>query len=315
MIPLTKPNPDRFVLFPIQYPQIWEFYQQAEKSFWTAKEIQLADDVAHHWPKLTDGERHFISHVIAFFAASDGIVNENLAVDFLQQVQIPEARSFYGFQIMMENIHSETYSLMLDAYITDEHQKMKLLRAHETIPAIKKKADWALRWISAKNTFVERLAAFSAVEGIFFSSSFCSIFWLNKRGLMPGLSQANQFISRDEGLHCDFALYLLNNITTSEERESLRPIYEEAIALEKEFAVEALPVSLIGMNADMMSDYIQFVGNRLLQTLGLEVTTPAQNPFSFMDMLGMPNKTNFFEHTPTEYQKTSSSLTSFDELD
>lgn len=300
--PLLKENKNRFVLFPIEYDDIWQFYKQAEASFWTAEEIDLSSDLAD-WEKLNEGERHFISHVLAFFAASDGIVNENLAQNFLEQVQYAEAKCFYGFQIMMENIHSETYSLLIDTYIKDQKEKDKLFNALETVPAVAKKGEWALRWIDNGN-FTERLLAFAAVEGIFFSGSFCSIFWLKKRGLMPGLSFSNELISRDEGLHCDFACLLYTeHIKNKLPEEQVLKIITDAVEIEKEFIIDALPVKLIGMNSDLMSQYIEFVADRLLVALGLKKHYNATNPFDFMEMISLQGKTNFFEKRVAEYQK------------
>jgi ribonucleoside-diphosphate reductase beta chain len=291
------------VLFPIKHDDIWQFYKKAEASFWTAEEIDLSQDLAD-WKKMNDGERHFVSHVLAFFAASDGIVNENLANNFLKEVQFAEAKCFYGFQIMMENIHSETYSLLIDTYINDPKEKDHLLRAIETIDCVKKKADWALKWIESDN-FVERLISFAAVEGIFFSGSFCSIFWLKKRGLMPGLSFSNELISRDEGLHCDFACLLYtDHIKNQLSQERIYEIILEAVEIEKEFVTVALPVSLIGMNAEMMCQYIDFVADRLLVALGCQKHYNATNPFDFMEMISLQGKTNFFEKRVAEYQKS-----------
>jgi ribonucleoside-diphosphate reductase beta chain len=291
------------MLFPIKHNDIWQFYKKAEASFWTAEEIDLSQDIAD-WKKMNDGERHFVSHVLAFFAASDGIVNENLANNFLKEVQYAEAKCFYGFQIMMENIHSETYSLLIDTYINDPKEKDHLLRAIETIDCVKKKADWALKWIESDN-FVERLISFAAVEGIFFSGSFCSIFWLKKRGLMPGLSFSNELISRDEGLHCDFACLLYtDHIKNQLSQERIYEIILEAVEIEKEFVTVALPVSLIGMNAEMMCQYIDFVADRLLVALGCQKHYNATNPFDFMEMISLQGKTNFFEKRVAEYQKS-----------
>jgi ribonucleoside-diphosphate reductase beta chain len=301
--PLLVEDPNRFVLFPIKHNDIWQFYKKAEASFWTAEEIDLQQDLAD-WKKMNDGERHFISHVLAFFAASDGIVNENLANNFLKEVQYAEAKCFYGFQIMMENIHSETYSLLIDSYISDPKEKDHLLRAIETIDCVKKKADWALKWIESDN-FVERLISFAAVEGIFFSGSFCSIFWLKKRGLMPGLSFSNELISRDEGLHCDFACLLYSDhIKNKISQERIYEIILNAVEIEKEFVTVALPVSLIGMNAEMMCQYIEFVADRLLVSLGCQKNYNAANPFDFMEMISLQGKTNFFEKRVAEYQKS-----------
>ncbi len=301
MEPLLAENPNRFVLFPIQNPQVWEFYKKAEASFWTAEEIDLSQD-QKDWNGLTDNERHFIKHVLAFFAASDGIVNENLAVNFMQEVQMPEARCFYGFQIMMENIHSETYSLLIDTYIKDPKEKDYLFNALETVPAVQKKGEWALQWINSEN-FAERLIAFAAVEGIFFSGSFCSIFWLKKRGLMPGLTFSNELISRDEGLHCDFACLLYGYLQNKLSTERVQAIIADAVRIEQEFVTEALPVSLIGMNARTMSQYIEFVADRLLVSLGCPKLYNATNPFDFMEMISVQGKTNFFEKKVAEYQK------------
>jgi ribonucleoside-diphosphate reductase beta chain len=301
--PLLVEDPNRFVLFPIKHNDIWQFYKKAEASFWTAEEIDLSQDIAD-WKKMNDGERHFVSHVLAFFAASDGIVNENLANNFLKEVQYAEAKCFYGFQIMMENIHSETYSLLIDTYINDPKEKDHLLRAIETIDCVKKKADWALKWIESDN-FVERLISFAAVEGIFFSGSFCSIFWLKKRGLMPGLSFSNELISRDEGLHCDFACLLYaDHIKNQLPQERIYEIILDAVEIEKEFVTVALPVSLIGMNAEMMCQYIDFVADRLLVSLGCQKHYNATNPFDFMEMISLQGKTNFFEKRVAEYQKS-----------
>ncbi len=302
--PLLIEDPNRFVLFPIKHNDIWQYYKKAEASFWTAEEIDLSQD-ANDWEnRLNDGERHFISHVLAFFAASDGIVNENLAVNFLSEVQYAEAKCFYGFQIMMENIHSETYSLLIDTYIKNPVEKDKMLRAVDTIPCVKKKADWALRWIENGN-FAERLIAFAAVEGIFFSGSFCSIFWLKKRGLMPGLAFSNELISRDEGLHCDFACMLYtDHIQNQLNPQDIYDIILDAVEIEKEFVSDALPVSLIGMNSAMMCEYIEFVADRLLIALGLQKQFNASNPFDFMEMISLQGKTNFFEKRVAEYQKS-----------
>ncbi|GAA5220729.1 ribonucleotide-diphosphate reductase subunit beta [Membranihabitans marinus] len=301
--PLLCENKDRFVLFPIQHSDIWEMYKQHEASFWTAEEIDLQQDLIDWNSRLSEQEQYFIKHILAFFAASDGIVNENLAVNFLQEVQYPEARCFYGFQIMMENIHAETYSLLIDTYIQESKEKDYLFNAVENIPCIQKKAEWALTWIENGN-FAERLIAFAAVEGIFFSGSFCSIFWLKKRGLMPGLAFANELISRDEGLHCDFACLLYNqHLENILPREQVRKIIIDAVTIEKEFICEALPVRLIGMNADLMSQYIEFVADRLLVELNCEPEYKSANPFDFMDMISIQGKTNFFEKRVAEYQK------------
>lgn len=298
---LLEENKDRFVLFPIKHTKIWEMYKKHEASFWTAEEIDLSHD-QKDWESMNDGERHFVSHVLAFFAASDGIVNENLAVNFMNEVQLPEARCFYGFQIMMENIHSETYSLLIDTYIKDPQEKHRLFNAIETVPCVKKKADWALRWITG-GSFAERLVAFAAVEGIFFSGSFCSIFWLKKRGLMPGLSFSNELISRDEGLHCDFACLLYGMLETKMDEKAVQDIIRDAVKIEQEFVTDALPVALIGMNAKMMAQYIEFVADRLLISLGCGKIFNVTNPFDFMELISLQGKTNFFEKRVAEYQK------------
>lgn len=301
--PLLRDNPHRFVLFPIQYHDIWHKYKEQEACIWTLEEIDLGNDMAD-WVKLTAGEQHFIKHVLAFFAASDGIVVENLGLRFLADVKIPEARSFYGFQLMMENIHSETYSVLLDTYITDSEEKLRLLRAIDTIPCIQKKAEWAVRWIGSEATFQERLLGFAAVEGIFFSGSFCALFWLKKRGVMPGLTFSNELISRDEGMHTDFACLLYDRyIVHKLPKERVLQIITEAVEIEREFICDALPVKLIGMNAELMAQYIQFVADRLLVSLGLEKHYHATNPFDFMEMISLQGKTNFFEKKVGEYQK------------
>jgi ribonucleoside-diphosphate reductase beta chain len=302
--PILIENKDRFVIFPIKHNDIWEFYKKSEASFWTAEEIDLSNDLVDWNNKLNDNERHFIKHVLAFFAASDGIVNENLAINFLNEVQYPEARFFYGFQIMMENIHSETYSLLIDTYIKDPVEKDKLLHAVETVPCVGKKAEWALTWIQ-NGSFAERLIAFAAVEGIFFSGSFCSIFWLKKRGLMPGLSFSNELISRDEGLHCDFACMLYaDHVKHKLPKDQVLKIISDAVVIEKEFVSEAIPVRLIGMNADLMCQYIEFCADRLLLALGCDKFYNASNPFDFMEMISLQGKTNFFEKRVAEYQKS-----------
>ena len=301
--PILRENKDRFVIFPIQHNDIWSFYKKHEASFWTAEEIDLSPDLVDWANKLNDDERYFIKHVLAFFAASDGIVNENLAENFLHEVQYPEARFFYGFQIAMENIHSETYSLLIDTLIKDPLEKDRLLHAIDTVPCVKKKAEWAMRWIG-KGSFAERLIAFAAVEGIFFSGSFCSIFWLKKRGLMPGLSFSNELISRDEGLHCDFACMLYTkHLINKLPKKMVEKVITDAVEIEKEFVTDALPVNLIGMNAKLMQQYIEFVADRLLVELGNEKVYNATNPFDFMDMISLQGKTNFFEKRVGEYQK------------
>lgn len=301
--PILKENKDRFVLFPINHSDIWKMYKQAEASFWTAEEIDLSPDL-HDWEhRLNEDEKYFIKHVLAFFAASDGIVNENLAVNFLKEVQYPEARCFYGFQIMIENIHSETYSLLIDTYIKNPQEKEHLFHAMDTLPCISQKGQWALRWIG-QGSFPERLIAFAAVEGIFFSGSFCSIFWLKKRGLMPGLSFANELISRDEGLHCDFACLLYSKLERPLPESSVQAIIQRAVDIEKEFVREALPVKLIGMNGDLMCQYIEYVADRLLASLGCAKVYHSTNPFDFMELISLQGKTNFFERRVSEYQKS-----------
>ena len=301
--PLLAENKSRFVLFPIKHDDIWNYYKKAEASFWTAEEIDLHQDLTDWNDKLNDDERYFIKHILAFFAASDGIVNENLAENFVNEVQYTEAKFFYGFQIMMENIHSETYSLLIDTYIKDPVESNKLFNAIETFDAIKKKAEWALRWIESPS-FAERLIAFAAVEGIFFSGSFCSIFWLKKRGLMPGLTFSNELISRDEGLHCDFAVHLHNeHLVNKVPEERIRDIILNALEIEREFITESLPVRLIGMNSDLMAQYLEFVTDRLLVELGCSKEFNSTNPFDFMEMISLQGKTNFFEKRVGEYQK------------
>lgn len=291
-------------MFPIQYPQIWEMYKKAEASFWTAEEVDLSSDL-RHWETLTPDEKHFITHVLAFFAASDGIVLENLAGRFMKEVQVAEARAFYGFQIAIENIHSEMYSLLLETYIKDFAEKTRLFHAIETVPCVAKKAKWALNWIDGSESFAERLVAFACVEGIFFSGSFCSIFWLKKRGLMPGLTYSNELISRDEGLHCDFACLLYSLLRTKLSKERVRGIVKEAVEIEREFVCDALPCALVGMNAGLMSQYIQFVADRLLAALGYGKLYGVANPFDWMELISLQGKTNFFEKRVGEYQKAS----------
>lgn len=301
--PILQENKDRFVLFPISQAEIWQMYKQAEASFWTAEEIDLTIDLNDWENRLSADEKHFIKHVLAFFAASDGIVNENLAVNFMSEVQYPEARCFYGFQIMIENIHSEAYSLLIDTYIKNPQEKDRLFHALDTLPCVAQKGQWALRWIS-KGSFAERLIAFAAVEGIFFSGSFCAIFWLKKRGLMPGLSFANELISRDEGLHCDFACLLYSKLTYPLPEHAVKAIIQHAVSIEKEFVLDAIPVKLIGMNADLMCQYIEFVADRLLVALGCSKCYHASNPFDFMELISLQGKTNFFERRVSEYQKS-----------
>lgn len=300
---LLTPSNDRFVLFPIQHTGIWKMYKKAMASFWTAEEIDLYPDL-EDWKNLNDQERHYISHILAFFSASDGIVNENLALRFYNDVQLPEARAFYGFQIAMENIHAETYGLLIDTYIKDAKQKSYLLNAISNIPCIKKKADWAMKWINGNESFAERLVAFAAIEGIFFSGSFCSIFWLKKRGLMPGLTFSNELISRDEGLHTDFACMLYRDYIKDKPAQSrINDLIVEAVEFECEFITEALPVSLIGMNAESMKEYVKFCADRLMRQLGYSDIYGAKNPFDWMELISMQGKTNFFERKVSEYQK------------
>jgi ribonucleoside-diphosphate reductase beta chain len=301
--PILQENKNRFVIFPIKHHDIWEWYKKMEASFWTAEEIDLSQDLNDWNNKLNHDEKYFIKHILAFFAASDGIVNENLAENFVNEVQYAEAKFFYGFQIMMENIHSETYSLLIDTYVKDEAEKADLFNALEVFPAIKKKADWALQWIDS-DSFAERLIAFAAVEGIFFSGAFCSIYWLKKRGLMPGLTFSNELISRDEGVHCDFAVHLhQHHLVNKVPKDRIRTIIIDALNIEREFITESLPVSLIGMNSNLMTQYLEFVTDRLLVELGCEREYNTPNPFDFMDMISLQGKTNFFEKKVAEYQK------------
>ena len=301
--PILQENKDRFVIFPIKYQDIWEWYKKQEACIWTAEEIDLHTDLNDWNNKLSADEKYFIKHILAFFAASDGIVNENLAENFVSEVQYPEAKFFYGFQLMMENIHSETYSLLIDTYVKDEAEKHQLFHAIETFPAIKEKAEWALKWIESPS-FAERLIAFAAVEGIFFSGSFCSIYWLKKRGLMPGLTFSNELISRDEGMHCDFAVHLhTHHIVNKVPKARITEILTNALDIERKFITESLPVSLIGMNATLMTQYLEFVTDRLLVELGCDRVYNSSNPFDFMDMISLQGKTNFFEKRVGEYQK------------
>lgn len=301
--PILQENKDRFVIFPIKHQDIWEWYKKQEACIWTAEEIDLHTDLNDWNNKLNDDEKYFIKHILAFFAASDGIVNENLAENFVSEVQYSEAKFFYGFQIMMENIHSEVYSLLIDTYVKNEAEKDELFRAIEIFPAIKLKADWALKWIDSPS-FAERLIAFAAVEGIFFSGSFCSIFWLKKRGLLPGLTFSNELISRDEGLHCDFAVHLHNHhIVNKVPKERITEIIVDALNIERKFITESLPVSLIGMNAKLMTQYLEFVTDRLLMEFNCDSVYNVSNPFDFMEMISLEGKTNFFEKRVSEYQK------------
>ena len=303
--PLLRECENRYVLFPIQYPRVWEMYKRMVGSFWTAEEIDLSKDLKD-WRQLNDGERHFIARILGFFAGSDGIVVENLGVRFIKEIQIPEVRCFYGFQLMMENIHSETYSLLIDNYVRDPVEKATLFDAINTIPCVARKAQWALRWIEdSTSSFATRLLAFAAVEGVFFSGSFCAIFWLKKRGLMPGLTFSNELISRDEGMHTDFAVLLYSMIEHRLPQKTVHAMYASAVIIEKEFIIDALPCRLIGMNSDMMATYIEFVADRLLVQLGYEKLFGSENPFDFMEMISLSAKTNFFEKRVSEYQKAS----------
>jgi ribonucleoside-diphosphate reductase subunit M2 len=312
--PLLEENPDRFVVFPIKHPKVWEMYKKAMASFWTADEVDLTKDV-QQWPKLTENERYFIKHVLSFFAASDGIVNENLVERFMAEVQMTEARCFLGFQVMMENIHGEMYSQLLDTLITDSEERLKCLRAIEHFPAIKRKADWALKWCKDKrSSFGTRVVAFVAVEGLFFSGSFCAIFWLKKRGLLPGVSFANELISRDEGMHTDFGCMMHSLLKNKPSKAKIYEIFRDAVAIEKEFITESLPCRMVGMNSNMMSQYIEFVADRLLTQLGHPKIYNVSNPFPWMEMISMDGKTNFFERRVGDYSKTVDNKTesSFD---
>ncbi|GAB6028908.1 Ribonucleoside-diphosphate reductase subunit M2 [Chamberlinius hualienensis] len=301
--PLLRDNPRRFVIFPIKYHDIWQMYKKAEASFWTAEEVDLSKDL-DDWNKMKEDERLFIKHVLAFFAASDGIVNENLVERFSQEVQVTEARCFYGFQIAMENVHSEMYSLLIDTYVKDANEREMLFNAIETMDCIKKKAEWALNWIGHPTaTFGERIVAFACVEGIFFSGSFASIFWLKKRGLMPGLTFSNELISRDEGLHCDFACLMFSHLVNKPSPKRILKIVTDAVQIEQEFLTQALPVAMIGMNCDLMKEYIEFVADRLLVELNMDKHYNKENPFDFMEQISLEGKTNFFEKKVGEYQK------------
>ncbi|KAH7679544.1 ribonucleoside-diphosphate reductase subunit M2 protein [Dioscorea alata] len=302
--PLLAESSQRFCMFPIKYRELWEMYKKALASFWTADEVDLSCDV-QHWETLLDSEKHFISHVLAFFAASDGIVLENLAARFLKDVQIPEARAFYGFQIAIENIHSEMYSLLLETFIKDPKEKHMLFNAIESIPCVAKKANWALDWIESSTSFAERLVAFACVEGIFFSGSFCAIFWLKKRGLMPGLTFSNELISRDEGLHCDFACLLYRLLVKHLSWQKVHKIIHDAVEIEIEFVCDALPCDLIGMNSMLMSQYIRFVADHLLVSLGCQKKYNVDNPFEWMEFISLQGKANFFEKRVGDYQKAS----------
>jgi len=299
--PMLDEAENRYVIFPIKHDDFWKMYKRAEANFWTSEELDLSRDLLD-WNKLNDKEQFFIKNILAFFAASDGIVNENLVERFCQEVKILEAKFFYGFQIAMENIHSETYSLLIDTYIKDPVEKNKSLNAIEYIPSIKKKADWALKWIDDKNSpFCNRIIGFAAVEGIFFSGAFCSIFWLKKRGLMPGLCHSNELISRDEGLHTEFAVLMYKNLVNKPDDSVIYEIIKEAVEIEKEFITESFSCELLGMNKDLMSQYIEYVADRLLLMFGLEKVYQSENPFDWMELIAVQGKTNFFEKRVGEY--------------
>ena len=299
--PLLKEDENRYVMFPIKDLDVWKMYKKQEDLFWRVEEIDLSKDIKI-WETLNDDEKHFISMILAFFAASDGIVLENLGLRFMSEIQLAEARAFYGLQIAMENIHSITYSTIIDTYIKDKDEKMKLFQALENFPCVQKKAQWAIKWIQdQESSFATRLIAFACVEGIFFSGSFCAIYWLKKRGLMPGLTFSNELISRDEGMHTDFAVTLFHKLNEKVEEEKVHELIEEAVKIEKEFICEALPYRLIGMNSDLMSQYIEFVADRLIKQLGYQPVFRAQNPFDFMEMISVEGKTNFFEKRNSDY--------------
>ncbi|KAK3251728.1 Ribonucleoside-diphosphate reductase small chain A [Cymbomonas tetramitiformis] len=300
---LLEENEDRFTMFPIEHHDIWSMYKKAEASFWTAEEVDLTTDIKQ-WESLSEDEKHFISHVLAFFAASDGIVLENLGVRFMKEVQISEARAFYGFQIAIENIHSEMYSLLIESFIKEKAEKTHLFKAIQTIPCVQKKAAWAIKWIGSDDSFARRLLGFACVEGIFFSGSFCAIYWLKKRGLMPGLTFSNELISRDEGLHCDFACLLYSKLGNKLENGTVVEIIREAVEIEKEFVCDSLPCDLVGMNKGLMKTYIEFVADRLLVSLGCRKTYNVINPFDWMELISLQGKTNFFEKRVGEYQKS-----------
>jgi ribonucleotide reductase beta subunit family protein with ferritin-like domain len=305
MEPLLNPNEDRLAIFPIKHPKLWEMYKLQRSAFWTPEEVDLSKDIIDWTNKLTDDEKYFIEHILAFFSQSDGLVNMNLGLRFTKEVQVVEAKFAYRFQQMMEDIHNEMYSLMIDNLIKDVDLKDKLFRAIETIPCIKAKGDWTTKWIHSDDTYGKRLIAFAIVEGIYFSGAFCSIYWLKQRNLMNGLCIANEFIARDEGMHCTFACMLYEMITNKVEQNIVHGMFKEAIDIEKEFITVSLPCKLIGMNADLMKQYIEYVGDRLLIQLGYEKIYKGQNPFPFMDAINLSNKTNFFEHRTTQYQKAN----------
>ena len=299
--PILTEDDDRFVMFPLKYDDVWSMYKKQVDCFWRAEEVDLSKDMTH-WQKLNDDERYFIKHILAFFAASDGIVLENLGMRFMSEVQVSEIRAFYGFQIAMENIHSEMYSLLIDTYVKNSDEKTKLFKAIENYPCIKKKADWAVKWIQDKrSSFATRLLAFACVEGVFFSGAFCSIYWLKKRGLMPGLTFSNELISRDEALHTEFAVLLFNKLAKKPSKKKITDIIKEAVSIEKEFICEALPCRLISMNSKLMSQYIEFVADRLACQLGCDKIYNTANPFDFMELISVEGKTNFFEKRVGEY--------------
>jgi len=311
---LLKPNSKRYVLFPIIYKDIYDLYKKAESSFWTTQEIDLTKDI-DDWEKLTNDEKNFIKNIIGFFAGSDGIIMENLAARFMDEIQIPEARAFYSYQIFNESIHSETYSLLIDTYIKDRDEKVHIFNSIENIPSVAKKAMWAYKWIQNKDVnFAIRLVAFAIVEGIFFSGSFCAIYWIKKRGLMPGLTFSNELISRDEATHCEHAILLYSMIKNRVDKNVIHEIFKEAIEIEKEFITESIPCAMIGMNAELMKQYIEFVSDRLLVQLGYEKIWNTENPFDFMEMISLNGKTNFFERRVSDYAKSSIAIesTNFD---
>jgi ribonucleoside-diphosphate reductase beta chain len=307
---ILKENPSRFVLFPIKYNDIYKLYKESLGSFWTVEECDLTQDIIHWKNVLTDNERFFLKNILAFFASSDGIVNENLALNFYNEIQIPEARNLYATQLMIEAVHSELYSLLIDTYISDEKEKNKLFNSIETNPIVKKKADWALRWVNSDSSFAERILAFGVIEGVFFSGSFCAIFWLKTRGLMPGLSLSNQFISRDEALHCRTCVLLYSKLSQKLPENIVHALFKEAYLIEREFITESIPVSLIGMNAELMIKYIEFVVDYWLVELGYAKLFNSKNPFAFMDYIALENKTSFFEARVSNYSKAGSATTS-----
>lgn len=310
---ILRPNPKRFVLLPIQYEEVWKFYKNAISSIWFSEEIDLHYDMIDWEFKLNDNERFYIKRILSFFVSVDMIINENLAQNFLNEIQIPEIRCFYAFQMFMENIHSETYSILIDTFIKDKIEKERLFNAIETIPCIKKKADWAMKWINGNDSFAERLYCFLIIEGLFFSSAFCSIFWLKKRGLMPGLTFSNELISRDEGLHADFACLLYSMLSNKLSQERIYEIMSEAVSYEQEFVTDALPVGLIGMNSKLMSEYVEFCADRLIYALGYKKLYNTANPFDFMQLISLQGKTNFFEKRVSDYSKAN--ITNYDKED